>query len=134
VALPAVVITLVFDSFGRVLQPDLYVGQPAFWQPATWTSVLSSLLFVNEWWSAHVQLGTNGPYWSLGFEVWYYILFGLVVFIPRAWRLAAVVLWLTLVGPRVALAFPVWLMGFAAYTFSKKKAQVDRRGLGSHCL
>jgi peptidoglycan/LPS O-acetylase OafA/YrhL len=128
VALPAIVITLVFDSFGRILQPDLYVGESTSWQPTTWTNVISSVLFVNEWWSAQVVLGTNGPYWSLGFEVWYYVLFGLVVFLPRAWRLVAVVFWLTLVGPRIALAFPVWFIGFVAYTFCKQRREAPWLG------
>jgi peptidoglycan/LPS O-acetylase OafA/YrhL len=121
VAFPAIAVTLVADALGRVLQPDLYVGAPGYWVPTTWATFLSSVLFVTELWSAHVHLGTDGAYWSLGFEVWYYVLFGLVVFLRRMWRIAAIILWLMFVGPRVAAAFPVWLLGYAAYAVSKMK-------------
>ncbi len=128
VALPAIVVTLISDTIGRHLQPDLYAGSPAFWQPATLANLLPTVLFVNELWSNHVQLGTNGPYWSLGYEVWYYILFGLLVFLPKAWRIIALVLWLAVVGPRIALALPIWLMGYLAYRFGTR--QVARPWVG----
>ena len=65
----------------------------------------------------------------MGFEVWYYIVFGLVTFLPTRWRKGAVVIWLALVGPRIALAFPIWLMGYFAYAVSKKR--LERPWLGS---
>src|ERR1700712_4370948 len=40
VALPAILATLAFDTLGRSLQPDLYVGRPTLWQPATLANVL----------------------------------------------------------------------------------------------
>ena len=75
-----------------------------------------------------MQLGANGPYWSLGFEVWYYVLFGLVLFIRRSWRVAAIVVWLVFVGPRISLAFPIWLMGYATYIFSKRRQSAPLLG------
>jgi peptidoglycan/LPS O-acetylase OafA/YrhL len=133
VALPAIIITLACDAAGRALQPDLYSPGPIDWQPTTWLNLFCTVFFVNELWNADVQLGTNGPYWSLGFEVWYYVLFGLVVFTRRFRRIAAVVVWLAFVGPRVSLAFPIWLMGCAAYIFSKRRQSAPTFGFVLFC-
>jgi peptidoglycan/LPS O-acetylase OafA/YrhL len=121
VALPALIITVGFDAVGRAMQPDLYGPGPIFWQPVTLFNLFCNIFFVNELWNANVQLGTNGPYWSLGFEVWYYVLFGIILFTRRTWRIVAIVVWLAFVGPRVSLAFPIWLMGYAAYILSKRR-------------
>ncbi len=120
VALPAIAVTLAFDAVGRAFQPDIYAVTPIYWQPTSWLNLLSSVLFVNELWNSNIQLGTNGAYWSLGFEIWYYVLFGLVIFSSRRWRLIAIAAWLIFVGPRVALAFPIWLTGYGAYRLCKK--------------
>jgi fucose 4-O-acetylase-like acetyltransferase len=73
------------------------------------------LLFLNEWWGTHLRIGSNGPYWSLGFEVWYYVAFGFLVFGGRVVGRLGAVATMVFVGPRAALYFPVWLAGAATY-------------------
>jgi peptidoglycan/LPS O-acetylase OafA/YrhL len=70
---------------------------------------------LGEQWNAHRFPGSNSPYWSLGFEVWYYIAFGGFVFSPHRWRWIVVSIVLVFIGPKVTLMFPVWLMGVATY-------------------
>ena len=61
------------------------------------------------------MFGTNEPYWSLSFEVWYYVFFGLIYFLPRLCKYPAVIVWALLCGPKIALYLPLWLMGYFTY-------------------
>ena len=63
----------------------------------------------------------NRPFWSLGFEVWYYVAFGTFLFTPRPWRWVATFAVLAFIGPKVMM-FPAWLMGVLVYrTCAKRK-------------
>jgi peptidoglycan/LPS O-acetylase OafA/YrhL len=115
VALPALLLTFALDAVGRMTRPDLYsidwgyVADGRAWQ------FFCGLLFINQIWSWNVSPGSNLPYWSMGFEVWYYVLFGIAVFAPRPWRVPALLVVLLFVGPRIASLFPLWLLGLAGY-------------------
>ena len=113
VAIPAFVITLLFDRVGSAIDPGLYANDGV--QVLTAGVVIRCLLFLNEHWNTHRFPGSNGPFWSLGFEVWYYIAFGVFRFTPGRWRWPATALVLVFIGPKVAILFPVWLMGVATY-------------------
>lgn len=53
----------------------------------------------------------NPPIWSLSYEIWYYVLFGAVVFCKPAQRNLAIGLIAVAAGPRIVLLAPVWLSG-----------------------
>jgi peptidoglycan/LPS O-acetylase OafA/YrhL len=115
VAVLAVPVTLLADAIGRAFMPSLYSGLSSYNPNTSWTDVASALTFTNELWSRHVFFGSDEPYWSLGFEVWYYVLFGVALFV-RGWRgWVGVALTLLLGGPKIAMYFLIWLMGWAAY-------------------
>jgi peptidoglycan/LPS O-acetylase OafA/YrhL len=108
VALPALFLTLCLDILGQEIQPAAY---PQAYQPFTPFLVVRSISFLGEQWGAHRYPGSNSAYWSLGFEVWYYVAFGAFLFYGS---LAAVVV-LLFIGPKVAVMFPLWLLGVAVY-------------------
>ena len=114
VALVAVVLTLVADKIGSSWNAAYYDSLD-FYVPASLGSALQYLTFTNQLWFSHVIYGTDEPYWSLGFEVWYYVLFALAVFLPSRARIAAITLWLFICGPKIAAYLPLWLIGVAAY-------------------
>lgn len=119
VTVPALLLTLGLDWLGaRIGQyPAMYAAvQPQ--GPGDWGSVLILALFLNEIWHAHVVVGTIQPYWSLGFEVWYYVVFGLFLFVPGRWRWLAVALCALAVGPKIMVLLPLWLAGLGAYRIS----------------
>jgi peptidoglycan/LPS O-acetylase OafA/YrhL len=112
VAIPALILTVVLDSLGLHLNASAYEGP---FQPITSRILVRCVLFINEQWNTHRFPGSNGPYWSLGFEVWYYIAFGALLFIARPWKWPVTIALLAFIGPKVALLFPLWLMGVALY-------------------
>ena len=54
-------------------------------------------------------------YWTLGYEVWYYVLFGIGFYLRGALRTVLGVLVLLLMGPKLWLLLPVWLAGVCLY-------------------
>jgi peptidoglycan/LPS O-acetylase OafA/YrhL len=111
VALPALVFTLALDSIGRFIRPDLYTQSWGYVADGRLWQFLSGALFLNQLWFLNVTQGSMLPYWSLSFEVWYYIIFGLALFAPPRWRVVAAVAALAVAGPRAAVMFPLWLLG-----------------------
>jgi peptidoglycan/LPS O-acetylase OafA/YrhL len=114
VAIPALALTFCLDWLGKSVRPELYAGWGQHDYSVAWQYV-SGLLFVNELWFWDVPQGSNLPYWSLGFEVWYYIIFGLAFFAPRRWKLPAAGAAMLIAGPRIVALFPLWLMGLGCY-------------------
>ena len=111
VAVPALVLTLILDSVGRQLSPDLY----AYPYDHFVLRSISSLLMLNEWWFVSITAFSNVPYWSIGYEVWYYVAFGVVTFLPARWRWWAVSALAFALGPKVLLLAPIWMSGVLLY-------------------
>jgi len=111
VALPTLVLTLMLDAIGRSLFPAIY-GYP-FDQFVVRT--VGSLLMLNEIWLISITSFSNVPYWSIAFEAWYYVLFGLVMFVPARWRISAVLTCGVFVGPKILLLLPIWWAGVWLY-------------------
>lgn len=108
VAVPALLITFLLDYAGSHLWPSDYAG---FWYEGDrWPlRAFSALTFTNELWFVHLRPGTNGPYWSLTYEVWYYAIFAALRFGGRGPLLA--VLLALLAGPKPLLLAPAFMLG-----------------------
>jgi peptidoglycan/LPS O-acetylase OafA/YrhL len=112
VAIPVLILVAILDAIGLRENPAIYQGPFQAFTPGL---MIRSVFFIGEQWSAHRFPGSDGPYWSLGFEIWYYVAFAACVFIPRPGRWLAAAAVLIFIGPKVALMFPAWLMGVATY-------------------
>ena len=121
VVLPALLLTLVLWVVGRELEPEAYAQHE---RALPWARFAATSVFMNEAWMFEVSPPTNTPFWSLGYEAWYYVFFGLALFIrsPR-WKWAALGVSALIVGPNVLMLLPVWLIGVAAY-FWKDRGDV----------
>lgn len=74
--------------------------------------LLPPMAFVSAWPGMPAPVW-NPPYWSLCYEVWFYAIFALAVFL-RGWaRVAAVAVACVCAGGAILLLMPVWLMGAA---------------------
>ena len=116
VAVPALVLTFALDTLGRALAPGLYTAAWGYQPRGRALQFLAGLFFVNQVWFLDLPPGSDLPYWSLGFEVWYYVVFGLVAFRRAGWgALAALV-----AGPRILCLFPLWLLGVGAHRLCRR--------------
>jgi peptidoglycan/LPS O-acetylase OafA/YrhL len=127
VALPALIVTFVLDGLGLVARPDLYSEAWGYQPDGRVWQFFTGLTFTNQLWSLDVHQGSNLSYWSLGYEVPYYIIFGIALFAAPRWRLAGILAVLVVVGPRIASLFPLWLLGVAAY-YICARYPIPRRG------
>ena len=113
VAIPAVLFVLLVDLVGMRFDTSLY--EPDWQYPRLWLHLPFHWLFLGETWFGAIQPLSMLPYWSLGYEVWYYVLFGCLTFLSgaRRWMVVAVVL--AIMGPRIVLLLPVWWLGVWLY-------------------
>jgi peptidoglycan/LPS O-acetylase OafA/YrhL len=118
VVVPCLVLTLVVDVIGRWWAPEFYAA-PGL---GSWKEVAKigiSLAFINEVWHWEMLPGSNVPFWSLAYEVPYYLIFGLWFFGRTfRWRIAALCA-LLVAGPYIALLFALWLLGFGCYSLCR---------------
>lgn len=69
------------------------------------------LLFLGQHWTLSEVPPYMEPYWSLNYEAWYYLLFGLACYLRGRRRIVLVALALVLMGYKLWLLLPVWLAG-----------------------
>ena len=115
VALPALLLTLMLDAAGSSARPELYTAAevPHYHPDGSLWRYLLSAVFLNQTWYLDITPGTDWPYWSLGYEPWYYVIFGVAMFAPGKVRIAAALVAAGIAGPKVIALFPLWLAGLA---------------------
>jgi peptidoglycan/LPS O-acetylase OafA/YrhL len=134
VAIPALLITAVLDAYGRSLHPEYYNEAWGFSQEWPALQYGGALLFLNRIWYAQVDVGSNLPYWSLCYEVWYYAIFGMFLFARGKTRLFGCMAAAALCGPAILSLLPVWLSGLAAHRCCRKEFIGPRVGLALSVL
>jgi peptidoglycan/LPS O-acetylase OafA/YrhL len=117
VVIPALLLTYGLDAIGSRVSPELYSSLNPQWQPIR---LLLNLFYCQQIWFLCVNPSSNAPFWSLGYEFWYYVLFGTWVFVKTKWTKALLLLAVSLfVGPKILLLLPAWAVGAAAFHLSK---------------
>ncbi len=113
VSILAVLLTPLIDTVGRSASPEMYANLI----PSDYTLVrmLSGLTFLGEIWSISIMMFSNLPYWSLNYEVWYYVLFGVYCFVTPTRKWWVIGLICVFLGPKIVLLLPCWLLGVVAY-------------------
>jgi peptidoglycan/LPS O-acetylase OafA/YrhL len=122
VGLPAIALTLLLDTVGRAVSPQLYSIQQGYTPDYLLLQIVTALTFTQQLWWSKLTIGSDLPYWSLNYEVFYYILFGLAVFCRgRLLRPALLALVALVGGPPILMLFPLWLLGFAAFRLQPQR-------------
>jgi peptidoglycan/LPS O-acetylase OafA/YrhL len=114
VAAPALLIVAICDSIGVHLRPDLYSN------PLTWVNFFRDLTFTNMTSGAATTFGTAAPFWSLGFEVPYYVLFGIITLTSGTFRPLLALAVAYYFGPHVLLLLPTWLLGCLCFALVRR--------------
>ena len=119
VVLPALFIGIALDFFGKSIHPETYWS--IFSSEHITLKVLLSGLFVHESWFLSIRPGSNGPFWSLSYEFFYYVIFGAIALLPTLKSKILTGLTLCIIaGPKILLLFPCWLLGSISYWGCKK--------------
>lgn len=117
VVVPALIVTAVCDGIGIAADPALYYGPAEYASNEIALRYLATFFFANQFWiwGHGMEAGTNLPFWSLSFEVSYYVAIGLLVFTKGAIRIVSCGLLAALVGPTIVAMAPIWFLGFGLY-------------------
>ena len=119
VVIPALALGLVLDYFGRSIHPQTYGS--IFSAEHLELKVLLSGLFLHESWFLSIRPGSNGPFWSLSYEFFYYMIFGTIALLPTLKsKVLAGLTFSVIAGPKILILFPCWLMGCLSYWGCKK--------------
>lgn len=120
VVLVALVLTLLLDTVGAKINPDLYFNEHVNYAQSgqLWHYFLSLFMLQNVW-ELNLNPGINGPFWSLSYEWGYYLLFAALWFLRGGQRIVSVALIALIFGPSVLLLFPIWLLGGLVYMLHK---------------
>jgi peptidoglycan/LPS O-acetylase OafA/YrhL len=124
VALPALILTFSLDSIGRLISPHVYNASWGYSSKNQIWQFIANVLFVNQLWFNNVTPGSNLPFWSLGYEVWYHVIFGMCMFLTGRWRIIAVVSGLVIAGPQIVAMLPIWLVGVGCYYLSSRGGRI----------
>ena len=120
VALPALLLTFCLNWAGQSIDAAPYISMTDHVSNQV-VALFANAGFVNEIWNWHLVFGSNEPYWSMGFEVWYYVIFGIFVFAPGRWRVPGVIAALAMAGPKIVILFPLWLAGVGCYAVTRAR-------------
>ena len=84
-----------------------------------WIYVPLALTFSGDLWGFAEPAFSNVPYWSLNYEVWYYVAFGIAVYTDGIRRWIGLLLVMTIMGPKLRLLFPISLGGVAVSSLQR---------------
>lgn len=118
----SVVLPVLLASFLLASLVTAYAGTPIaggypIFKPQVYIPL--HLAFMGEFWNLSEVPPWLAPYWSLGYEVWYYVIFGAAYFATGAKRIVLVTAIMLLVGFKLWLLFPIWLSGAWLYRWLK---------------
>lgn len=121
VTLLALLVGIACDSIGYGIAPQLYTRLEDFKTSASFVDYFTYFTFTNQVWWNNRWIGSNQAFWSLGYEVPYYFLFGLAVFLKGWPRRIGLALACVAIGPRVVAYAPLWLLGVGTYSYIKQR-------------
>ena len=124
VVIPALLLTAFCDWAATLTNPPF--DGPVLLEGGQAARYLVSFFMLNNFWIfAHDPFpngmipGTNGPFWSLSFELTYYVVFGLFLTRNRLVLACGGALVLLLAGRYIIELFPLWLLGVAIYRYQR---------------
>lgn len=110
VALPALLLSIFVYYIGVLIQPDA-LSQAINKMADPVETTIRAITFTTQSWQAY-SVFTNFPYWSMSYEVLYYLFFGIVCYIKPGWVKIILLIGATLLmGPTVLLYLPLWWAG-----------------------
>jgi len=119
VVLIALIVVFFLDSIGQNFNGLMYEG---YYRDSNFlVRFIVNILFLQQLWFFNISYLSDGPLWSLGYEFWYYILFGVVMFLEGKKKYVFIILISLIIGPKILLLLPIWLCGVWIYYFHQNR-------------
>jgi peptidoglycan/LPS O-acetylase OafA/YrhL len=128
VALPAMLVTIVADTISHRVNPAFY----STWnmtEPQKIYGIVANLLWTAQLWTRFDNPLSNLPFWSLNYEVIYYVTYGCAFYLSGAKRWLCIAFVSIIAGPKIMFFFPIWLIGCYAHDLYQKWQGARKAGL-----
>lgn len=120
VVVPVLILALLLDTWAGTDNGAIYPT----WQYHKWVLHLGfHLMFLGELWNYGLTPFSVIPYWSLAYEFWFYLLLAASLMRPGRARTLSLTAVILIMGPRIWLLLPCWLLGVWAYRFTQNPAR-----------
>lgn len=83
--------------------------------------------FLGQSFGLNVAPPLNPSFWSLCYEVWYYVIFAAWTYSGKRWRIALTAVALAVAGFKIVMLLPVWLLG--VWLFHRMPKMTQRQAL-----
>jgi peptidoglycan/LPS O-acetylase OafA/YrhL len=128
VVAPALLLTILLDYIGSHVAYSVYAGHWFQTDHPVWR-FLSNLFFVNELWFSSIQPFSNGPFWSLGYEFWYYVIYAVAYYYKPSLKYVVIAGLCLIAGPKILILLPIWLLGVWTYFRIKTRPVAEPVGI-----
>lgn len=109
VALPVLLMAFVLNYFGSTYSSDPVA--PSYQISKAYLYIPFHVLFLGEIWNLSEVPPWLVPYWSLGYEVWYYVLFATLYYLSPYKRIVFGGIVFLMIGHKLWLLLPIWMSG-----------------------
>ena len=124
VMLVAWLLTIILDLTGSLfINPNIYEG--VIPTDSLLIRFISHIFFLQESWFVSIQFFSNQPLWSLAYEFWYYILFGLVTLYKGKYKLALIAISCLIMGPVILIYGTIWFAGAYLYKVHQQGTTIN---------
>jgi len=128
VAIPALAFTFFADLLSKGINPAFYSNWATqFSHPVL--RILINLAFCGQLWNHVVDPMSNSPYWSINYEVAYYLGYGCFFYLAGKWRWLSVLSLCLLFGPHIVFLAPLWIGGWLAHDLYQRWLAADAVGV-----
>jgi len=119
IAVPALLLTVLTDTVALHVNPSFY----HYWYidyVHPWRRVIMNLAFCGHFWNYIRYPMSNNPYWSVDFEVTYYLIYGFWFYLTGIKRWIGVLAVGLIKGPEIMYLFPLWIAGCVIHDLYQK--------------
>lgn len=118
VALPVLLIAFVLNYLVSTYSPGL--AAPSYQISKAYLYIPFHILFLGELWNLSEVPPWLVPYWSLGYEVWYYVFFAAIYYFSSYKRIVIGAIVFLILGHKLWLLLPIWMSGVLLFHWQSK--------------
>jgi len=112
VVVPSLVLTFSLDTLGSHWDLSVYADRS---HDQEFIRLASALTFTSEIWFLNITPLSNYAFWSLPYEFWFYVIFGLIKFVSGRARVLGLIAVCCFIGPKMLVYLPIWWLGVVIY-------------------
>jgi peptidoglycan/LPS O-acetylase OafA/YrhL len=115
VVVPALAFTIVASYVAMRINPGYYMPNWGFNSSNPLLRIGMNLVFMAQSWKLSLDPFSNTPFWTLSYEVFYYVFYAVAFYLAGKSRVFWLVVAAVLAGQHILLLLPLWLIGCLAH-------------------